>query len=93
MSKFIYVFPQLVQKVAFLSPGLKLGQHLCCKGEELGHLSMRVTRDDGPVAVVVDAGLLELQFECVRAHLHALHAGVLLDGDTVLVPVNKFLLS
>ena len=73
------------------SPGLKLRQHLCGEGEELGHLSVRVTRDDGPVAVVVDAGLLELQLERVWAHLDALHAGVLLDWDTVLVPENGFL--
>ncbi len=76
-----------------LTPGLKLGQHLCGKGEELGHLSVGVARDDGPVAVVVDAGLLELQLERVRAHLHALHAGVLLNGDTILVPRKRVLES
>ncbi len=76
-----------------LTPGLKLGQHLCGEGEELGHLSVGVASDDGPVAVVVDAGLLELQLERVRAHLDALHAGVFLDGDTILVPRNRVLES
>ena len=47
---------------------------------------MRVPGNDGPVAVVVHAGLGEGQLERVRAHLDALDAGVLLDWNTVLVP-------
>ncbi len=49
---------------------------------------MRVSRDHGPVAVVVHARLGELQLERVRADLDGLDAGVLLDWDTILVPVG-----
>jgi hypothetical protein len=47
---------------------------------------VRVPGDDGPVAVVVDAGLGELQLERVRADLDRLDTGVLLDWNTILVP-------
>ena len=47
---------------------------------------MRVPGNDGPVAVVVHAGLGEGQLERVRAHLDALDAGVLFDWNTILVP-------
>ena len=67
-------------------PGLKLGQHLSRKGEELRHLAVGVPGNDGPVAVVINAGLGEGQLESVRTNLDALDAGVLLDWHTILVP-------
>ena len=67
-------------------PGLELGQHLSREGEELGHFSVGVPGDDGPVAVVVDARLGELELEGVGADLDRLDSGVLLDRNTILVP-------
>ena len=48
---------------------------------------MWVARDDGPVARVVGGRGLEAQLERLVVHADALDAGVLLDGDAVLVPV------
>ena len=82
--------------VLFLCPSLlftfckcvicKLGQHLGSKTAELGHFTMLVPGDNGPVTIVISGSLLEGKFRCFSILLDTLNPAILSDWNPILVP-------